>query len=108
MLFCTDEEKKMNASYIISVARKLGCSIFLLPEDILEVIWSIGIEKSNFLSKKLFFFLFLFLFFFCFHSYYELDITENLSFSDDYAGEPKDDAYANSNHHVLALEKADK
>jgi plastin-1 len=28
----------MNASYIISVARKLGCSIFLLPEDILEVI----------------------------------------------------------------------
>ncbi|CAL9095942.1 unnamed protein product [Musa textilis] len=33
----TDEEKKMNASYIISVARKLGCSVFLLPEDILEV-----------------------------------------------------------------------
>ncbi|XP_035821843.1 fimbrin-2-like isoform X2 [Zea mays] len=33
-----DEEKQMNASYIISVARKLGCSIFLLPEDILEVI----------------------------------------------------------------------
>jgi plastin-1 len=32
-----DEEKQMNASYIISVARKLGCSIFLLPEDILEV-----------------------------------------------------------------------
>lgn len=32
-----DEEKKMNASYIISVARKLGCSVFLLPEDILEV-----------------------------------------------------------------------
>lgn len=101
MLFCTDEEKKMNASYIISVARKLGCSIFLLPEDILEVIRSIGIEKSNFLSKKLFFF-------FCFHCYYELDISENLSFSDDYAGEPKDDAYANSKHHVLALEKADK
>jgi plastin-1 len=36
--FCIDEEKQMNASYIISVARKLGCSIFLLPEDILEVI----------------------------------------------------------------------
>ncbi|MQL72175.1 hypothetical protein Taro_004504, partial [Colocasia esculenta] len=33
----TEEERKMNASYIISVARKLGCSIFLLPEDILEV-----------------------------------------------------------------------
>ncbi|THU67657.1 hypothetical protein C4D60_Mb05t27020 [Musa balbisiana] len=32
-----DDEKKMNASYIISVARKLGCSVFLLPEDILEV-----------------------------------------------------------------------
>ncbi|KAL6899899.1 hypothetical protein ACP4OV_006557 [Aristida adscensionis] len=31
-----DEEKQMNASYIISVARKLGCSIFLLPEDICE------------------------------------------------------------------------
>ncbi|RDX62205.1 Fimbrin-5 [Mucuna pruriens] len=33
----TDEDKKMNATYIISVARKLGCSIYLLPEDILEV-----------------------------------------------------------------------
>ncbi|MCL7031210.1 hypothetical protein MKW94_005241 [Papaver nudicaule] len=33
----TDEEKKLNATYIISVARKLGCSIFLLPEDIIEV-----------------------------------------------------------------------
>ncbi|CAH8334331.1 unnamed protein product [Eruca vesicaria subsp. sativa] len=32
-----EEEKKMNATYIISVARKLGCSIFLLPEDITEV-----------------------------------------------------------------------
>lgn len=32
-----DEERKVNASYIISVARKLGCSIFLLPEDIVEV-----------------------------------------------------------------------
>ncbi|VVB01433.1 unnamed protein product [Arabis nemorensis] len=33
----TEEEKKLNATYIISVARKLGCSIFLLPEDIIEV-----------------------------------------------------------------------
>ncbi|KAI4353619.1 hypothetical protein L6164_002553 [Bauhinia variegata] len=33
----TDEKKKMNATYIISIARKLGCSIFLLPEDITEV-----------------------------------------------------------------------
>ncbi|XP_010270120.1 PREDICTED: fimbrin-5 [Nelumbo nucifera] len=33
----SDEDKKMNATYIITVARKLGCSIFLLPEDIMEV-----------------------------------------------------------------------
>lgn len=33
----TDDEKKLNATYIISVARKLGCSIFLLPEDIIGV-----------------------------------------------------------------------
>ncbi|CAI8612489.1 unnamed protein product [Vicia faba] len=33
----TEEEKMMNATYIISIARKLGCSIFLLPEDITEV-----------------------------------------------------------------------
>ncbi|XP_062017624.1 fimbrin-1-like [Rosa rugosa] len=31
------DEKKLNATYIVSVARKLGCSIFLLPEDIMEV-----------------------------------------------------------------------
>ncbi|XP_044494137.1 fimbrin-5 [Mangifera indica] len=33
----TEEDKKSNATYIISVARKIGCSIFLLPEDIIEV-----------------------------------------------------------------------
>ncbi|XP_023887854.1 fimbrin-5 isoform X1 [Quercus suber] len=33
----TEEDKKLNATYIISVARKLGCSIFLLPEEIIEV-----------------------------------------------------------------------
>ncbi|KAL3336279.1 hypothetical protein AABB24_032159 [Solanum stoloniferum] len=33
----TEEQKKMNATYIISIARKLGCSIFLLPEDLIEV-----------------------------------------------------------------------
>ncbi|PWZ27754.1 Fimbrin-5 [Zea mays] len=33
----TDEDKKLNATYIISVARKIGCSVFLLPEDIVEV-----------------------------------------------------------------------
>lgn len=32
-----EDEKKMNATYIISVARKLGCTVFLLPEDIMEV-----------------------------------------------------------------------
>lgn len=32
-----DEERKLNATYIISVARKLGCTVFLLPEDIMEV-----------------------------------------------------------------------
>lgn len=36
-----DEEKKLNATYIISVTRKLGCSVFLLPEDIMEVSWII-------------------------------------------------------------------
>ncbi|PIA38305.1 hypothetical protein AQUCO_02800172v1 [Aquilegia coerulea] len=33
----SDEEKNLNATYIISVARKLGCSVFLLPEDVMEV-----------------------------------------------------------------------
>ncbi|XVF31848.1 hypothetical protein REPUB_Repub17cG0029300 [Reevesia pubescens] len=33
----TEEDKKSNATYIISVAWKLGCSIFLLPEDVMEV-----------------------------------------------------------------------
>jgi len=33
----TDEDKLLNAKYAISVARKLGCTIFLLPEDIVEV-----------------------------------------------------------------------
>ncbi|RAL41864.1 hypothetical protein DM860_009046 [Cuscuta australis] len=33
----TEEDQKANANYIISVARKLGCSIFLLPEDMIEV-----------------------------------------------------------------------
>ncbi|XP_010534263.1 PREDICTED: fimbrin-5-like [Tarenaya hassleriana] len=33
----SDDDKRLNANYIISVARKLGCSIFLLPEDIFEV-----------------------------------------------------------------------
>ena len=38
----------MNASYIISIARKLGCSIFLLLEDITEVCIC-GIHPDGFL-----------------------------------------------------------
>ncbi len=33
----TEEEKELNAKYAISAARKLGCSLFLLWEDIVEV-----------------------------------------------------------------------
>lgn len=33
----TDEDGLQNAKYAISIARKLGCTIFLLPEDIVEV-----------------------------------------------------------------------
>ncbi|KAJ3281291.1 hypothetical protein HK104_000099 [Borealophlyctis nickersoniae] len=33
----TDEDAKMNAKYAISIARKLGATIFVLPEDIVEV-----------------------------------------------------------------------
>lgn len=33
----TDEDATQNAKYAISVARKIGCTIFCLPEDIVEV-----------------------------------------------------------------------
>jgi len=33
----TKEEQLLNAKYVVSVARKLGATIFLLPEDIVEV-----------------------------------------------------------------------
>eukprot|EP01083_Nonionella_stella_P005287 15291_1 len=33
----TDEDQKLNARYAISLARKIGAIIFLLPEDIVEV-----------------------------------------------------------------------
>lgn len=33
----TDDECKLNAKYAISIARKLGATIFVLPDDILEV-----------------------------------------------------------------------
>ena len=32
-----EEERKLNAKYAISAARKLGCSVFVLWEDIVEV-----------------------------------------------------------------------
>jgi plastin-1 len=33
----SDENAKLNAMYAISIARKLGATIFVLPEDIIEV-----------------------------------------------------------------------
>jgi len=33
----TAEEKALNAKYIISIARKIGCFIFLVWEDIVEI-----------------------------------------------------------------------
>ncbi|WZZ39190.1 hypothetical protein YC2023_035449 [Brassica napus] len=36
-LVTKEDEKRLNATYIVSVARKLGCSVFLLPEDIVDV-----------------------------------------------------------------------
>ena len=33
----TEEEQKLNAKYAISSARKLGCTLFLLWEDIVDV-----------------------------------------------------------------------
>jgi len=33
----TDDDKLLNAKYAISIARKIGAVIFLLPEDIVEV-----------------------------------------------------------------------
>jgi len=33
----SEQEREMNAKYVISIARKLGCSIFLLWEDVVEV-----------------------------------------------------------------------
>jgi plastin-1 len=32
-----EDDAKMNAKYAISIARKMGATIFLLPEDIVEV-----------------------------------------------------------------------
>jgi plastin-1 len=54
----SDDDFMMNAKYCISIARKLGCTIFLLPEDIVEVkpkmiltlvgsIMSVGVGASH-------------------------------------------------------------
>ncbi|KAA3474814.1 fimbrin-2-like isoform X1 [Gossypium australe] len=40
----------MNATYIISIARKLGCSIFLLPEDITEMGTSLQVNQKMILT----------------------------------------------------------
>ena len=47
-----EEDKKLNATYIISVARKLGCSIFLLPEDVIEVIIDLKVNIPNPFSES--------------------------------------------------------
>lgn len=46
LIVIADEDKKLNATYIISVARKIGCAIFLLPEDIIGVSASIIHDMS--------------------------------------------------------------
>jgi len=33
----TTEDSTQNAKYAISIARKMGCCIFVLPEDLIEV-----------------------------------------------------------------------
>src|SRR5262249_942788 len=33
----SDKDATQNAKYAISIARKIGCTIFLLPEDIVEI-----------------------------------------------------------------------
>jgi hypothetical protein len=47
-----EDEKKMNATYIISVARKLGCTVFLLPEDIMEVTRECRISSMHKFDKN--------------------------------------------------------
>ena len=33
----TQESKEQNAKYVLSVARKMGCAVFLLWEDVVQV-----------------------------------------------------------------------
>lgn len=89
LLLPADEEKKMNATYIISIARKLGCSIFLLPEDITVVFWDFffrllhsQLAFTNSCNFQLGFIIFL-SFLLCDNTCYSL------------SGESKDDTYFN-------------
>ena len=40
----TDESKEQNAKYVLSVARKMGCAVFLLWEDVVQVTASLANE----------------------------------------------------------------
>ena len=73
----------MNATYIISIARKLGCSIFLLPEDIIEV-FLVSPTRAQFTFST-------------FPYSYILIYLNKL-------GESKDDADIDSKYYVLDLE----
>jgi len=53
----TEEEKLNNAKYVISIARKIGACVFIVPEDIVEIrprllmtfvasLWATSLEKS--------------------------------------------------------------
>ena len=100
----SDEEKKMNASYIISIARKLGCSIFLLPEDITEVICRI---KTNYefdyiysaIARLSFHFSFS-----CKCCSSTIDLCDGVTYITWCPGESKNDPYVDCKHHVLVLE----
>lgn len=71
----------MNATYIISIARKLGCSIFLLPEDITEVyVLRSGALLGHQLGSRVFIFLSII------------------------SGESKDDSYIDCKYYALVHE----
>jgi hypothetical protein len=43
----TDESKEQNAKYVLSVARKMGCAVFLLWEDVVQVTASLANEMQT-------------------------------------------------------------
>jgi hypothetical protein len=63
----SDEEKIKNASYAISCARKMGCTVFLLPEDIVEVKDKLLMTFFGAVMQGWFFVGFFFFFCFVFH-----------------------------------------